>query len=98
MRMAIAEQKLDKFTNNNKSQRERISELINTLNKIVKLIKKLKIKRADVNDIIEKLTKNMSKLVLTTTQAITKKVTTAIRQMPTYTISNSAPSSRQTDK
>jgi hypothetical protein len=36
MRMAIAEQKLNEFTNNNRSQREGISELVNTLNGIVK--------------------------------------------------------------
>jgi hypothetical protein len=36
MRMAIAEQRLDKFTNDNRSQRERISKLVDTLNKIIK--------------------------------------------------------------
>jgi hypothetical protein len=79
MRMAITEQRLDKFTNNNKSQRKGISELINTLNRTVKLTKKLKVKKTDINDMIEKLTKNMSKLVLIATQAVTEKVTIAIK-------------------
>jgi hypothetical protein len=65
MRMAIAEQRLNKFINNNRSQREGISELVNTLNGIVKLIKKLRIKRAGANDVMEKLIESMSKLVLT---------------------------------
>jgi uncharacterized coiled-coil DUF342 family protein len=54
MRIAIAEQRLDKFTNNNRSQRERISELVNMLNGTIKLLKKLRIERADINDIIKK--------------------------------------------
>jgi hypothetical protein len=36
MRIAITEQKLNEFINNDRSQREGISKLINTLNKIVK--------------------------------------------------------------
>jgi hypothetical protein len=47
---------------------------------------------------MEKLTEGMSKLVLTATQAVTEKVTIAIRQMPTYITDNSAPSSRQIGK
>jgi uncharacterized coiled-coil DUF342 family protein len=94
MRITIAEQRLDKFINDNRSQREGISELVDTLDKIVKLIKKLKIKRAGANDMIEKLIKGMSKLVLIATQAVTEKITTAIRQMPIYIISNSIPSSK----
>jgi hypothetical protein len=47
---------------------------------------------------MEKLTKDMSKLVLTATQAVTEKVTTAIRQIPTYITKDSAPSSEQTGK
>jgi hypothetical protein len=71
---------------------------MDTLDRIIKLIKKLRIKKADANDIMEKLTKGMSKLVLTTTQAVTEKVTIAIRQMPTYIISNFTPSSKQTGR
>jgi hypothetical protein len=96
--MAITEQRLNEFTNNNRSQRKGISELINTLNKTVKQTKKLKVNKTGRNDIMEKLIKGMSKLVLTATQTITKKVTTAIRQIPTYAINNSAPSSKQTGK
>jgi hypothetical protein len=44
---------------------------------------------------IEKLTKGMSKLVLTATQAVTEKVTTAIKQMPTYITNNSVSFSEQ---
>jgi hypothetical protein len=98
MRIAITEQRLDEFTNNNRSQREGISELVNTLNETVKLTKKSKVKKAGTNDVIEKLTKGMSKLILTATQTVTEKVTTAIRQMPTYTTNNSTPSSGQTGK
>jgi hypothetical protein len=64
---------------------------VNTLNRTVKLTKKLKIKKTGANDIIEKLIKGMSKLVLTATQAVTKKVTIAIRQIPTYITSDFAP-------
>jgi hypothetical protein len=98
IRIAIAEQRLNEFINNNKSQREKISELINTLNKTVKQTKKLRINRISKNDIIEKLIKNMSKLVLITTQAVTEKVTITIKQIPTYTINNSAPFSEQIDR
>jgi phenylpyruvate tautomerase PptA (4-oxalocrotonate tautomerase family) len=64
----------------------------------VKLTKKLKIERADANDIIKKLIKGISKLVLTATQAVTEKVTITIRQMPTYIINNFAPFSKQTGR
>jgi hypothetical protein len=47
---------------------------------------------------MKKLIKSMSKLILITTQAVTEKVTTAIRQIPTYITNNFAPSSRQTGK
>jgi hypothetical protein len=79
MRIAIAEQRLNEFTNNNRSQREGISKLINTLDKTVKQTKKSRVNKTGENDIIEKLIKNMSKLVLTATQTVTKKITTAIR-------------------
>jgi hypothetical protein len=36
MRITIAEQRLDEFTNDNKSQREGISKLVDTLNGIIK--------------------------------------------------------------
>jgi hypothetical protein len=85
IRITIAEQRLDKFTNNNKSRQKGISELVNTLNRTVKLTKKLRINRIGRNDMIKKLIKGISKLVLTATQALTKKVTTAIRQIPIYT-------------
>jgi hypothetical protein len=98
MRMTITEQRLNEFTNNDKSQREGISKLVNTLNKTVKQTKKLRVNKTDKNDVMEKLTKNMSKLILTATQAVTKKVTTAIRQIPTYAIKDFAPFSRQTGK
>jgi hypothetical protein len=64
--------------------------LVNTLDRIVKLIKKLRIKRAGVNDVMEKLIKSMSKLVLTATQAVMEKVTIVIRQMPIYACWNLA--------
>jgi hypothetical protein len=64
----------------------------------VKLTKKLRIERAGANDMIEKLIKGMSKLVLTATQAVTEKVTTTIRQMPIYAADDSALFSRQTGK
>jgi uncharacterized coiled-coil DUF342 family protein len=98
MRITIVEQRLNEFTNDNRSQREKINELVNTLNETVKQTKKLKINRTGRNDMIEKLTKNISKLILTATQAITEKITTAIRQMPIYIAKNSAPSSKQTDR
>jgi hypothetical protein len=98
MRIAITEQRLNEFTNNNRSQREGISELINTLNKIVKLTKRLRINRTGKNDIIEKLTKGMSKLILTATQAVTEKVPTAIRQMPIYITNNFISFSEQTGR
>jgi hypothetical protein len=47
---------------------------------------------------MKKLTKDMSKLVLTATQAVTEKITTAIRQMPTYTANNFAPFFKQTSE
>jgi ribosomal protein L7Ae-like RNA K-turn-binding protein len=65
--MAITEQRLDKFINNNRSQRERISELVNTLNRTIKLTKKLRIERAGINDVIKKLTESILKLVLIAT-------------------------------
>jgi predicted nucleic acid-binding protein len=68
---------------------------MNTLNKIIKQTKKSKIDRAGKSDIMEKLTKDMSKLVLIATQAVTEKVTTIIRQIPIYTANNSIPSSKQ---
>jgi uncharacterized coiled-coil DUF342 family protein len=98
MRIAIAEQRLDEFINNNRSQREGISELVNMLNETVKQTKKLRINRTDKNDMMEKLTESISKLVLTATQAITEKVTTIIRQIPTYIINNFAPFSEQIGK
>jgi soluble cytochrome b562 len=98
MRMAIVEQRLDEFTNDNRSQRKGISELINTLDKIIKQTKKLRIDKTGKNDVIEKFTKDMSKLILTATQAITEKVTIAIRQMPIYIANNFTPSSKQTGK
>jgi ribosomal protein L7Ae-like RNA K-turn-binding protein len=98
IRMAIAEQRLNEFINNNRSQREGISELVNTLNRIIKQTKKSRINRTGKNDIIKKLTKGMSKLVLITTQAVTEKVTTTIRQMPIYTTKNSTPFSKQTGR
>jgi hypothetical protein len=67
IRITIAEQRLDEFTNDNRSQREKISELVNTLNRTVKQTKKSKIDKTGKNDIIKKLTKNMSKLILTAT-------------------------------
>jgi hypothetical protein len=96
--MAIVEQRLDEFTNDNRSQRKGISELINTLDKIIKQTKKLRIDKTGKNDVIEKFTKDMSKLILTATQAITEKVTIAIRQMPIYIANNFTPSSKQTGK
>jgi hypothetical protein len=45
---------------------------------------------------IEKLIKDMSKLVLIATQAVTEKVTIVIRQIPTYIINNFTPFSGQT--
>jgi phenylpyruvate tautomerase PptA (4-oxalocrotonate tautomerase family) len=62
----------------------------------VKQTKKSRIDRTDKNNIMEKLIKGMSKLVLTATQAVTEKVTIIIRQMPIYIINDSAPFSRQT--
>jgi hypothetical protein len=64
--MAITEQRLDEFTNNNRSQREGISKLINALNRIIKQTKKSRIDRTGKNDIIKKLIKGMSKLILIT--------------------------------
>jgi hypothetical protein len=43
---------------------------------------------------MEKLIKDMLKLVLIATQAVTEKVTTAIKQIFIYVINNSAPSFR----
>jgi hypothetical protein len=43
------------------------------------LIKKLRVERADANDVMEKLIKGMQNLVLTATQVIIEKVSTAIR-------------------
>jgi phenylpyruvate tautomerase PptA (4-oxalocrotonate tautomerase family) len=45
---------------------------------------------------MEKLIKDISKLVLTATQAVTEKVTIAIRQMPTYITNDSTLSFGQT--
>jgi hypothetical protein len=67
MRIAITEQKLDEFTNDDRSQRKRINELINTLDKTIKQTKKSRINKIDKNDVMEKLTKDVSKLVLITT-------------------------------
>jgi hypothetical protein len=89
---------LDEFTNDNRSQREGISELVNTLNGTVEQIKKSRVNRIGENDIMEKLTESMSKLILTATQAVTKKVTTAIKQIPIYVAEDFAPFSRQTGK
>jgi hypothetical protein len=61
----------------------------------VKQTKKSKVNRTGKNDVMKKLIEGMSKLVLTATQAVTEKVTTAIRQIPIYIISNFAPSFRQ---
>jgi hypothetical protein len=95
MRMTIVEQRLNKFTNNDKFQREGISELINTLNKTVKQIKKSKVDKVNGKDVINKLTKNMQKLILNATQIITKKISATIRQMPTYVTDNFSLFSKQ---
>jgi hypothetical protein len=57
----------------------------------VKLTKRLRINRTSKNDVMKKLIKNMSKLVLTAIQAVTEKITITIRQMPIYIIRNFAP-------
>jgi ribosomal protein L7Ae-like RNA K-turn-binding protein len=64
---------------------------MNTLNRIIKQIKKLKINKIGKNNVMKKLTKGMSKLVLTATQTVTEKVTTAIRQISIYITKDSAP-------
>jgi hypothetical protein len=45
----------------------------------VKLTKRLKIDRINRNDIMEKLIKGMSKLVLIAIQAVTEKITIVIK-------------------
>jgi hypothetical protein len=67
MRMAIIEQRLDEFINDDRFQRKGINKLVNTLNGTVEQTKKLRINKAGKNDVIKKLTKGIQKLVLNTT-------------------------------
>jgi hypothetical protein len=64
----------------------------------VKQTKKSRVNKTGKNDMIEKLIKDMSKLVLIATQAVTEKITIAIRQILIYAVSDSAPFFKQTDK